>query len=197
MVSAVVPGKQDFTDRRRRLMPPGKAWAWDQIGEKLLQATAPEQQRFRSSINSLLVDILPQSTINLFEEWKTSVGLPDACSDGNTANDRDELLLRLQARGAESVEEYETLFPGSKVVEYHISYIDEFEIDSELIDDDAWQHTWILQVPQDIAEFIWAIVDEFEIDNAIEDFTVAPLFLCRANQEFSAHHFVFIESIAS
>lgn len=197
MPIAVIPSQQDFADRRRKMLPPGQAWAWTTTGEKLLKSTAPEQIRFRSAINSLLMDMLPQTTVNLFQEWQASVGLPDACSDPNNLNEISEILLRLQSRGAESVEEFEALFPGSIVVEFHISYIDETEIDTELVDDPNWMHTWVLQVPEDIAEFIFAIIDEFEIDNPIEDFTETPLFLCRANQEFPAHQTVFIESIAS
>lgn len=193
MPTPAIPTNQDFADRRRKMLPPGQAWAWSVVGDKLLLGFSDEQIRFRQALNSFLLDILPQTTINLLQEWQESVSLPDECSDSLTTNDRDEVLARLRNRGAESVEQYEALFPGSTVVEYFISYVDIMQVDDELVDDFDWQHTWVLEVPEELAGLTFATVDETQVDDPIEDFGTG--FTCAANKEFSAHHFVFIEII--
>ena len=195
MITPTIPTQENFAERRKRLLPPGQAWAWTKTGDKLLLGFSDEQIRFRQALNDFLIDLLPQSTINLLQEWRESVSLPDECSDSLTTNDREEVLQRLRARGAESVEEYEELFEGSEVIEFFITRVDTAEVDDELIEDDDWQHTWVLSVPEEIGGLIFAIVDETEVDDPIEDFSNS--FACQALKEFSAHHFVFIEIIES
>lgn len=187
MPTPPVPTNEEFADRRRRLLPPGQAWVWSKVGERLLVGFGSEQVRFREAINQLLVDFLPQTAVNLLKEWLDSVSLPDNCTD-KSLNNQDVLEI-LRQRGAESVEDYEALFPGTTVVEKFISYVD-LEVDFELVEYPDWQHTWILEVPEAIAGLLFAIVDEFEVDEPIETFT--NNFQCKALKEFPAHQQVFI-----
>ena len=191
MPKPIIPTKEEFAERYRRLLPPGQAWAFTDVGDKLLLAKSCKQVAFREAINSLLIDILPQSTVNLLQEWRESTSLPDECSDNLTTNDREEVLLRLRGTGAESVEEYLALFPGSEIEEFFLTRVDEVEVDTELVEDEEWQHTWVLKVPEETAGLTFAIVDETEVGDPIEDF--GNTFVCRVGQEISAHHFVFVE----
>lgn len=191
MTNPVIPTEEEFSQRRRRQLPPGQAWLWLDVGDKLLLGFSPAQVRFRQAINSFLIDILPQTTVNLLQEYRESASLPDECSDNITTNNRDEVLQRYRGVGAESVEEYLALFPGSEIEEFFLTRVDEAELDLELIDDEEWQHTWVLKVPEETAGLTFATVDETEVDQAIEDF--GNTFVCKVNQEISAHHFVFVE----
>lgn len=183
-----IPTKEDFAERRRRFLPPGQAWAWSKVGDKMLVGFGAEQVRLREALNQFLIDILPQSTVNLLQEWLASVSLPDDCTDSSLSN--PDVLEILRASGAESVEEYEALFPGSTVVEKFIARVDIAECDFELVENEDWYHTWILEVPEEIGGLLFAIVDEFEVDEPIESFT--NNFQCKAQKEFPAHQKVFI-----
>ncbi len=187
MPTPAIPTKEDFAERRKRLLPPGQAWSWSTIGNNLLVGFGSEQVRFREALNDFLIDILPQSTVNLLQEWLASVSLPDNCTSSSLSN--KDVLEILRASGAESVEEYEALFEGSTVVEKFASYVDQIQTDFELVEDD-WHHTWILEVPEAIGGLLFAIVDEFEVDEPIESF--ANNFQCKALKEFPAHQKVFI-----
>jgi len=192
MPKPTIPTEEQFAQRLKDLFPPGQAWIWSKVGNKLLLGLSKEQVKFRQALNSFLLDINPQTTINLFVEWQQSVSLPDECNDNITSTDRDEILLRLRGRGAESVEEYEALFIGSQVEEFFISRVDEMEVDDELVEDTDWFNTWVLKVPEELAGLTFMIVDDSEIDEAIEDFSNG--FVCIAQKEFPAHQNVFIET---
>lgn len=174
--NAKIPDIALLTKRIKSLLPKGSAWFFLDIGDKLLRAFSATDQQLLIDINALQNDMLPQTTVDLREEWQKSVSLPDECIT-ILPNDNFEILNRIRARGSESVEDYQAQFPDATIIEVFVNIIDEVETDFELIDDELWQHTWILQI---------AAVDLNEPQ---------AQFICRVQKEFSAHHQVIIDII--
>ena len=65
--------------------------------------------------------------------------------------------------------------------------------DDELIDELAWEHTWVLKVDEEIAGNVFARVDEARVDDSIEN--AIPNFECLVSKEIPAHQKVIIETI--
>lgn len=185
---------QELSNRSRRHLPPGAAWFWEGDGEFLLVGLAGARARFYNELIGLNRDMLPQETTNFLGEWLESVSLPDNCSDPETPDGIDQILFILRGTGAESVEDYETLFPGSQVIEHFISRVGEFEAGDELVNSDDWMHTWVWQFPEGSAEEVF----EFIVGEAVAGDPLgiaAGNFTCRVLQITPSHQQVFIEFV--
>lgn len=173
---AQTPDIAILTQRIKSLLPKGSAWFFADAGEKLLSGFAVTDQQLLIDINTLQNDMLPQTTVSLREEWQKSVSLPDECIT-ILPDDNFEILNRIRARGSESFEDYQAQFPDATIIEVFVNIVDEVETDFELVDDDLWQFTWILQI---------AAADLNEPEDQ---------FICRVQKEFSAHQQVIIDII--
>jgi uncharacterized protein YmfQ (DUF2313 family) len=100
-------GDLDYKQALQRLSPSGRVWRRDQDSTfaALLGALAPTYTRSTEAGAQLLIDLFPESTINLLPEWEKSLGLPDACAppDASLAVRQAAVRAKWGERGGQSI----------------------------------------------------------------------------------------------
>ncbi len=79
---ADVVTKSEYLELLKNLLPPGPAFPHDDFESEMaviLEAVAAECSRVEAYVNLLIEESDPRSTIQLFEDWEASFGLPDEC----------------------------------------------------------------------------------------------------------------------
>lgn len=93
----------DYATALRRLLPRGRVWsaAPGTVQSVVLEALAQMPARLDADAVALLVDVFPTTTVNLVEEWESSLGLPDPClgADPTLAQRRAQIRARITAAG--------------------------------------------------------------------------------------------------
>jgi len=115
-----------------KLFPIGKAWEKVRRHE-LLEGVATEFARVHERAQDLLVEIDPNQTTEMLEDWEEMLGLPDECSpEGqNEIERREQVVQKLTALGGLNAAYYEFL---AKKLGYDVTVTDytPFRTDSRL-----------------------------------------------------------------
>lgn len=94
---------RDYVAALRRHLPRGKIWEafYDSNFYKLLEGIAVEFGRVDARAEQLLLEMDPQTTTELIEDWERTVGLPDPCAPTPTTIEerRAAVTARWIARG--------------------------------------------------------------------------------------------------
>lgn len=96
---------QDYKKLLLDLLPPGQMARDDESNlAKVIEPIANEFARIDARARNLLEEADPRTTIEIFEEWESFAGLPDACSLGDLTlgERRDALISKLKSRGGQS-----------------------------------------------------------------------------------------------
>lgn len=92
----------DYLKRALSLLPPGHmARGEDSNWAKVFGPAASEFEKVTKRGVDLLREADPRTTIELFEEWESFAGLPDACTlaDMTSGERRDALISKLRTQG--------------------------------------------------------------------------------------------------
>lgn len=146
----------------RKLLPSG--WAWQAKDEsesemsKLLSGLSEEFGNVEKRSQDLLKEIMPNTTIEMIDDWERLLGLPDECSpDGELTlqERRDRVLQVLTTRGGQNEEFYRTLASnfGFDIDVISVSDQPPFRVGSGRVGDrltnGSWRYAFIVQAPSD------------------------------------------------
>lgn len=137
------------------LLPQGAAWPRDADAKMrlLTRGLAEEFARVDMRANDLLSEVLPNTTVQMLDDWERAAGLPDTCvATGQTLQERrSALLARLTNMGGQSRAFFIEL---AKYLGFTIT-ITEFRQfragisrAGEPLCGDPWLHTWRVNAPQ-------------------------------------------------
>ena len=96
----------DYADQLRRLLPRGHAWADDpaSILQRLLSGLGAALAQLHNRALALLLEVHPETALELLTDWETEVGEPDPCAGAaqTIQERRARVVQKLTARGGQS-----------------------------------------------------------------------------------------------
>ena len=88
-------------------LPDGPAWNKDPDStmSAVVDSLMPTYARLSAAAKNMIADSFPASTINLIDEWQSSLGLPDPCLGLNPtlAAEQNQIVARLTDNGGQSL----------------------------------------------------------------------------------------------
>lgn len=147
---------EEILDILKKLKPTGRAWLDEpQLTQnKLLEASSDEFCRADVRTDELIVELDPQTTTEMIEDWERTAGLPDKCFDGlalTLQERRDAVVSKLRRRGGQSVPFFFDLGESNNLT---INNIDEFfpfragrNSTGDNLYDENWWYYWQVNSP--------------------------------------------------
>lgn len=128
----------------RLLLPPGQAFNFSDNSDfaRLLRGLAAESARLDDTASGLLDELLPDTTSALLPAWEKVVGIK--APSGSIADRRHEVVLRLRARGGQSVSYFVSLaeaFGLTIEIREHRELIPGFEC-GDYVTNGNWPFAW-------------------------------------------------------
>jgi uncharacterized protein YmfQ (DUF2313 family) len=143
---------ESYTAQLISLLPRGLAWPTrlDTVLWKLLRAIAEELARIHARLERLAWEADPRSTIELLPDWERVAGLPDACVNGTSLNERRAAVsAKITNVGGQSRQFYIDL---AKRLGYSITITEasKFTVQSRVNDPLSgamWAYVWQVNAP--------------------------------------------------
>lgn len=107
----------DYLWQVQRLLPRGRVWqrGWGTLQAAYLITLMPTWARLHASLNGIVADVFPCTTVAMLPEWEATLGLPDPCVQPPLATLQQRTAAvcgKWSARGGQSVEYFERLAAG-------------------------------------------------------------------------------------
>jgi uncharacterized protein YmfQ (DUF2313 family) len=144
-----------YRQQLKALLPPGRALSLDTTAtlHRLLDAIAQEFARIEARARDLVVEAMPDTSIELLPDWERVLGLPDHClpREDTEAARREAVLAKLAAQGGQSKAYFIELAAS---LGYPGGWIEEFvpftatSLCTDPLNSDPWCFVWWLHVPQ-------------------------------------------------
>ena len=141
--------RYDYLAQFQRLLPRGRVWnrGLELIQDFDLLTLMPTWERLTASLNDLIAEIFPCTTLQLIPEWEETLGIPDECTGplGTTQEIQQALCLKFSARGGQSKAYFISL---AEQLGYEITITEfaPFRVGINRIGDplsgEGWAHTW-------------------------------------------------------
>ena len=150
----------DFSQALRNLLPRGRAWNTDagSVQGQAVSAYAPTFRRNSDSALELVVDAFPASTVNLLNEWESTLGLPDPCAGVSPTLQarRNQVVARFSSTGGQSVSDFVAFAAGLgyaiTVRQYAPFRVGQSACGDPLSGQD-WAHTWAVETSQNTPSY--------------------------------------------
>lgn len=142
----------DFALALRNLLPRGRAWNTDadSVQAQAVSAYAPTFRRSGDAGLELVVDAFPASTVNLLDEWESTLGLPDPCAGVSPTLQarRNQVVARFSSTGGQSVSDF-VAFAAGLGYAITVRQYTPFRVGQSVCGDPLsgpdWAHTWAVE----------------------------------------------------
>jgi uncharacterized protein YmfQ (DUF2313 family) len=141
--------RYDYLTAFQRLLPRGRVWnrGLELIQDFDLLVLMPTWERLTASLNGLIAQIFPCTTVELIREWEETLGIPNECTGplGTLQETQQALCLKFSARGGQSKDYFiglaEQLGYEIRITEFAPFRVGVNSIGDRLYDH-WWAHTW-------------------------------------------------------
>jgi uncharacterized protein YmfQ (DUF2313 family) len=187
-------GDADYQQAMLRLLPRGRVWRRDPAStlSAVMLAVAPTYTRSTAAAAQVLVDASPATTVNLLDEWESSLGLPDPCTAPNPSIEQRQAAVRAKwgARGA-LTPAYFIAMAAALGFTITITEFTPFAVDMACdlaLYEPEWAFIWQVTAPG--GSTFYFSVDESSVDDPLETYDAGEL-VCRITQDAPAGTLVF------
>lgn len=145
-------GIADCTYDLMPLLPRGKMWPRDRCTWvfRLVNAIGNAQCMFEQRVDDYLFDVLPWQTTHMLPEWEALLGLPEACFEADTIEERRAAVIaKLLAHGSADKAFFQKIAEPLGFEVDFVTYADAMEMWDEIwgeIGDDEGSFTWFVVV---------------------------------------------------